>query len=147
MRNAIVVLVSAALLCACSGPMGPIPGGELEGTPTPWPDDWAFTDEVDNVLLQTNPLDPYSVTIWMVTLENRVYVAAAHTDSQWSQNMLNDPHVILSVNGMLYQALARRVTNPDEISHAIQAYLVKYEIESEEDFVQEGGALFQLQRP
>ena len=58
MRKTFLVLTSIILVCACSGPMGPIAGGALEGTPTPWPDDWAFTDEIENVLLETNPEDP-----------------------------------------------------------------------------------------
>jgi hypothetical protein len=147
MRNALVLVFSTGLLCACSGPMGPIPGGELEGTPTPWPEDWAFTDAVENVLLQTNPMDPYSVTVWMVNVENEIYIAAADTDSAWAQNMFQDPSVVLSVNGMLFNATARNVSDHDQLSRAVQAYLAKYDIESQEDFVQEGGALFHLQRP
>ena len=55
MRNAVLVLFSLALASACSGPMGPIPGGELQGTPAPWPEDWSYTDDIENVLLQTRP--------------------------------------------------------------------------------------------
>ena len=49
MRNAVVVLFSIGLVCACSGPMGPIAGGTLEGDSAAWPEDWAFTDNTDNV--------------------------------------------------------------------------------------------------
>lgn len=144
MRKALLALASVTLVCACSVPMGPIAGGKLEGTPTSWPEDWLFTDEVENVLLETNPDDPYSVTVWMVVDNNQPYVAAASTESQWARNMRENPHVILSVEGRLYEAAAATVTTRDEIDRVIQAYLVKYEIESQEDFVQEGGVLFRL---
>lgn len=145
MRKTFLVLTSIILVCACSGPMGPIAGGALEGTPTPWPDDWAFTDEIENVLLETNPEDPYSVTVWMVVVDNQPYVAAASTDSQWARNMRADPRVRLSVEGRLYKASATSVTVRENIDRVIQAYLDKYDIESEEDFVQEGGVAFRLQ--
>lgn len=145
MRKAFLVLASITLVCACSGPMGPIAGDELEGTATPWPDNWAFTDKIENVLLETNPDDPYSVTVWMVTEDNIPYIAAASTDSKWARNMRENPKVVLSVEGMLYSATASSVTARDEIDRVVQAYLVKYEIESQEDFVQEGGVLFRLQ--
>lgn len=146
MRKAFLVLASVSLICACSVPMGPIAGGELEGTLTPWPDDWLFTDEIENVLLETNPDDPYSVTVWIVVDNNQPYVAAASTDSQWARNMRENPNVRVSVEGMLYEAAADSVTSRDEIDRVIQAYLVKYEIESQEDFVQEGGVLFRLRQ-
>jgi len=144
MRNALLVLTSVTLVCACSGPIGPIAGGKLEGTPTAWPQDWTFTDDVENVLLETNPDDPYSVTVWMVVNDNQPYVAAASADSRWVLNMRENPEVKLSVEGKLIEAAATDVTVREEIDEVIQAYLVKYEIESEEDFVQEGGVLFRL---
>ena len=147
MRNAAVVLLSMSLLCACSGPIGPIPGGKLQGTPTPWPDDWNFSDEVENILLETNPDDPYSVTVWCVTQANNLYVAAASEESRWVQNMRNNPKVLVNIDGQLFTGIARDVSNNEEIRQVIQAYLSKYEIESEEDFVQEGGVLFRVEHP
>ncbi len=144
MCKALLVLTSVTLVCACSVPMGPIAGGELDGTPTPWPDDWLFTDEIENVLLETNPNDPYSVTVWMVVDNNQPYVAAASTESQWARNISENQNVVLSIEGMLYDAAATSVTTREELDRVINAYLVKYEIETQEDFVQEGGVLFRL---
>ena len=81
----------------------------------------------------------------MVVVDNQPYVAAASTDSQWARNMRADPRVRLSVEGRLYKASATSVTVRENIDRVIQAYLDKYEIESEEDFVQEGGVAFRLQ--
>ena len=148
MRNAVTALSICICLSACSGPIGPIPGGELDGVELPWPDDWEFTNAEENVLLQTNPGDPYSVTIWCVTHDGNLYFAAEKKESRWVLNMADDPAVILSVRGKLIRGTSHRIRpGSAEIPHIIQAYLVKYEIESEEDFVQEDGALFRLDPP
>ncbi len=147
MRNAVVVLFSIGLVCACSGPMGPIAGGTLEGDPAAWPEDWAFTNDTDNVLLQTCPQDPYSVTTWAVTTNGNLYIAAANSKATWVKNIADDNAVIVSVNGELYDATASIVTEREEIADVVQAYVVKYEFDSQEDFIEEEGVLFRLSKP
>ena len=147
MRNAVVVLFSIGLTCACSGPVGPIPGGALEGHPAAWPEDWAFTDDTDNVLLQTCPEDPYSVTTWAVTTDGKLYIAAASSHAKWVKNIADNDAVVVSINGDLYNARASIVTNNEETTRVIEAYVVKYEFDSQEDFVEEEGILFRLSQP
>lgn len=127
--------------------MGPIPGGALEGEEIAWPEDWSFTDNVENVLLQTDPEDPYSVTIWCIAIENTLYFAAADKESQWVRNINDNSEVILSVNTRLIRGTASTVTERAEVEPVIQTYLQKYEIDSREDFVQEDGVLFRLSKP
>ncbi len=127
--------------------MGPIPGGALEGEEIAWPEDWSFTDNVENVLLQTDPEDPYSVTIWCIARENTLYFAAADKESQWVRNINDNSEVTLSVNTRLIRGTASIVTGRAEAEPVIQAYLQKYEIDSREDFVQEDGVLFRLSKP
>ena len=127
--------------------MGPIPGGALEGEEIAWPEDWSFTDTVENVLLQTDPEDPYSVTIWCIAIENTLYFAAADKESQWVRNINDNSEVILSVNTRLIRGTASTVTERAEVEPVIQTYLQKYEIDSREDFVQEDGVLFRLSKP
>jgi len=145
MRKAFLIFISMSLVCACSGPIGPIAGGKLEGIPAPWAADWSYTDQVQNMLLQTNPEDPYSVTVWLVTQNNQLYVASSSLDNQWTQNMVKEPFVVLSIEGRLFDAAAYLVEDQGEADPVIEAYLTKYEIESRDDFVQEGGVLFRLQ--
>ena len=59
-------VAGAMLLSSCGAPLGPIPGGKLQGITEPWPKDWSHAEDVDNVLLETNPSDPYSVTFRLV---------------------------------------------------------------------------------
>ncbi len=146
MRNAVVLLFSVGLVSACSGPMGPIPGGALEGTPAPWPEDWSYTDEIENVLLQTRPEDPYSVTIWIAFANGNAYIVAGDSESNWVQNIRANPSVILSVDGQLINAIVSDVTANEELNTGVQAFLEKYEMD-EEDFVREEGLMFRLNKP
>ena len=63
------------LILAC-GPLGPLPGGELSGSVASAPSDWSFTDEQENVQLETRPSDPYSVNVWGAGVDGSFYVAA-----------------------------------------------------------------------
>lgn len=113
----------------------------------PWPENWEFTDSVENVLLETNSTeDPYSVTVWCAQDSGNLYIAAADEDSQWVVNMRADSRVLLSIEGKLVEGRTSTVSNTDEIRRVIQAYLVKYEIEKEEYFVEEDGVLFRFDR-
>jgi hypothetical protein len=147
MRNAVVMLFSIGFICACSAPVGPIAGGALEGEPANWPDEWSFTDSTENVLLQTRPDDPYSVTIWTVTSGENIYVAAVDQKSKWVKNIEQNPNVIISIEGKLYDARAIVVTGTEESKLVSQAYLEKYEFDSAESFDEEDGIVFRLNRP
>ena len=107
-------------LAACGGPMGPIPGGELEGEELAWPADWSFSDDVENILLETNPSDPYSVTVWGVYVENDVYVVGATAESRWVQNLLTNPRARFSVSGDIYTAWVEQVEDDDSEATEIE---------------------------
>ena len=143
-----LVTLGVLALSACSSPMGPIPGGKLEGQSAAWPDDWTFTDSIENVLLETDPLDPYSVTIWCVNVDNRIYVAATSQESRWVQNIDANNAVILGIQQWLYKAYAMRIPTgeiPDEVG---QAYVAKYERDPDDNFIENGGIIFELtERP
>jgi hypothetical protein len=124
--------------------MGPIAGGVLEGEVAAWPSDWSFTSEIDNVLLETNPDDPYSVTVWGVAHEGSFFVAAAQKDNQWAQYIAQNENVRLSIEGVLYDARAIAITDVDEIKAVSPSYIQKYEIEYEGNFIEEG-TLYRLE--
>ena len=120
---------------ACSGPIGPIAGGALEGNQQPWPQEWAFADDCENVLLQTNPADPYSVTLWGVSIGENFYVASSDHATNWATNLDKDPTIILGIEGNLYAGAAQRVADPEEIAEVLKKYSLKYDFyldESEE---------------
>ena len=114
-----------ACLLGC-GPTLLIPGGELSGPVEASPGDWAFSDEVSTIQLETRPSEPYSVNIWAVGIGDRLYVHAGANRSRWVENILADPQVRVRVAGKLYPMTAVRVEDPAEFATFADAYKKKY---------------------
>ena len=139
MRNEAFIGLLVCFAAGCSQPIGPIAGNELEGEPAEWPDDWAFADDVDKYLLETNPDDPYSVTIWGITHNGEFFISAANKENQWAEFIDKDNRVRLSVDGALYSARAIRITDRDKITETtVPAYDNKYEYDYEGNFIEDG---------
>jgi hypothetical protein len=123
-------LVLAAILGAvalgCNGPFALLPGGALEGPTVAAPGDWAFTDAIDTVQLETRPSEPYSVNIWVIGLGDRLYVHAGTSRSEWVGHMEADPQVRMRIEGSIYELVAARVDSQDEFDRFADAYQRKY---------------------
>ena len=132
------LLFCAVTVAGCSGPIGPIAGGALEGTVKPWPQDWAFAAECENILLQTNSADPYSVTLWGVGIDEHFYVASGDQQSQWTVNLQQDPKILLSIEGNLFSGVATVVSDRDEAQKVLEQYSLKYDFYVEEGESDEG---------
>lgn len=126
--------------------MGPIAGNKLEGTTSTWPDDWSFSGEYENLLLETNPEDPYSVTVWAVDVEGELYITAVDPDSRWVQNIAQNSDVVVGVAGKLYPGRAHVITDPAEMNPVGLRYGTKYEMPPEEgaNILEDGGVIFRL---
>lgn len=138
--------VALALLSGCGQPMGPVPGGKLSGETENWPQDWSFAEPVEEVFLEVDPADPYSVTLWGVGLTPYFYVAGTDADSGWVKKLLTSNEVVLSVSGRLFEGRASRVEDKNVMSQVLQAYGEKYDLDREdgEEFVEAGGIVFQI---
>ena len=136
-------LCLAAPLTGCGGPFVLLPGGALEGTKVPTPDSWAFTDAVDTVQFETLPADPYSVNIWVIALDENLYVHAGASRSTWVENMEADPNVRLRVDDSIYELAASRVESQQEFDRFSDAYEKKYDRRPRNENVEEG-YLFRL---
>ncbi len=127
MVSKLLVLVFAlAPLAGCGGPFVLLPGGALEGTTEPVPESWAFTDEVSTIQLETRPADPYSVNIWVIAIDENLYVHAGDNRSRWVENMESDPAVRLRVDESIYELAAARVESQEEFDRFSEAYDRKY---------------------
>ena len=87
------------------------------------------------MLLQTNSADPYSVTLWGVSIGENFYVASSDQATNWATNLDKDPTIILGIEGNLYAGAAQRVADPEEIAEVLEKYSLKYDFyldESEE---------------
>ena len=125
-RTLTLCLLISVMLTACEGPFMNLPGGKLAGTPTPVPDSWAFTDEVDTIQLETNPAEPYSVNIWVAAMGEFLYVHAGDNRAEWVANMQANPRVRLQVEDAIYELAAERVTDQAEFTRFGDAYAEKY---------------------
>jgi len=126
---------STTILCGllvvsigCGGPLAMIPGGELSGTVQPVPTDWAFSDEFEDVQLETRPSDPYSVNIWGVADGARFYIASGRgLESTWAMYIEADPNVRLRVGEIVYELRAVRTDDPQDRVRFLAAVKNKYD--------------------
>lgn len=122
----ITLLFSLLLLSACE-PIMILPGGQLDGAISPPPADWAFTQDVKTIQLETNSSDPYSVNIWLIATGSALYVHAGKNRAAWVEHMEADPNVRIRIADKLYELRATRVTSADEFSQFANAYEKKYD--------------------
>jgi hypothetical protein len=122
-RFAVMLVLSAFLGC---GPTLLFPGGELSGASSPLPSDWAWTDAVSTIQLETRPADPYSVNIWAVGIRDKLYVHAGANHSTWIENMESDSSVRVQIDEKIYELSATRVEDQAEFDAFSDAYEIKY---------------------
>lgn len=140
----IIIFSCIAILAAC-GPMGPVPGGAIDGDSTFAPPSWASSDAVEVITLETNPEKPYSVNIWAVGIDPFLYVGASDSDSTWAQNIQQDHRVRVRIGDAIYDLKAVQVDDPATQEVVRKAFIRKYDMDPEEAAF-EGAALFRLER-
>ena len=115
------------VLAACAEPLLTIPGGELAGEVVAVPADWAFTDDISTVQIETNPADPYSVNIWAVGVGPHLYLHAGASRTTWVEHLEADPRLRVRVDQSLYELASTRVTEAEEFARFADAYEAKYD--------------------
>ena len=83
-------------------------------------------DAVTTVQFETNPVEPYSVNIWVIAMDPYLYVHAGANRAQWVENMEADARVRLQVEDSIYELKAARVAGQDEFDRFSDAYEKKY---------------------
>ena len=139
----LILSLTVGLLTACSDPIIMLPGGHLAGTETPAPQLW--TSVPDTVQLETNPGDPYSVNVWAAGVGSQLYVATGEEGSSWSEYMDADPLVRIRMGDSIYLLSASRVTDQQERLAVGAAYIVKYDMDPEDDMA-EASRVYRLDR-
>ena len=132
MRRAVPVLLLAISL-ACGGPVGPVSGGVLSGEAAEAPANWSFVDGVDQVQLETNPAEPYSVNTWVGSAEGKLYVPTSMilgpntpSEREWVRNAQADANVRIRISAKIYERRAVRVSDVAEYAAARAALEKKY---------------------
>jgi hypothetical protein len=121
----ISILVTCFLFIAC-GPFVLLPGGALDGASSSSPTDWAWTDDVSTIQLETRPEDPYSVNIWVVADGDKLYIHAGANRSAWVENMQANAAVRVRIDDKIFDLGATRVEEQQEFDHFADGYEKKY---------------------
>ena len=108
------VLVLALLYVLRTDPIGPLSGKRLSGSEAAFPTDWTFSDAFELVAVEVRPDDPHSVTTLGFVHDGALHIPAAEGSTKdWTGYVLADPRVRVKVGGIVYPALAERVTEFD----------------------------------
>ena len=124
-------------MLGCSGPFFLLPGGKLDGPVAATPTDWVFTDEISTIQVETRPDDPYSINIWVVGLDDQLYLHAGGNRTTWVENIEVDPNVRVAIDGTLYELIASRVEDAAEFATFADAYDAKYGIRPRNENINE----------
>jgi len=136
MADRILVLLTCILFVAC-GPIILLPGGALDGSSSPSPNDWSWTDEVSTIQLETRPEDPYSVNIWIVADRDKLYIHAGANRATWIEHMEVNDAVRVQVEDRIFDLSATRVEDQQEFDDFSDGYEKKYGVRPRHDSVQE----------
>ena len=66
--------------------------------------------------IETDPSDPYSVTVAYTVVDGQLYVNAGGAEKRWAKNTVANPNVRLRIDGKIYDLQAIRVEDPAEIA-------------------------------
>ncbi len=102
----LALLVAALLL----GPIGPLPGVFIGGTPTPVPDTWPDTADTHEILLKVPGTLPRVVTIWVIEHDEELHVVGAR-GSGWVDMIGAGAPVQMRLEDATYALRAEPVTS------------------------------------
>lgn len=129
---AIVMMVSLSAACE---PLDRRPGTWLSGEVAATPADWAFTDDHQEIFVETSTWYgvPHSVTTVVATVDDQLYVPSIYAEAapfpgskRWNKNIASDPHVRVKIGELLYELEAHPVTDDAEFQRGFQALAGKY---------------------
>jgi len=138
MRSMMLAAAMVTLLGACSEPFIVFSGGALEGETVQPPASWSILDGIDTVQLETQPDDPYSVNIWAAGVGPDVYVATGKDGTRWTKHIEADNDVRLRIDHQIFNLRASRVTDPEEVQRVSAAYVRKYGLDADDNWVMKG---------
>jgi hypothetical protein len=125
----LLVVVGAVILGArwIYGPLGPFPGSALTGTVVEEPvEDWSSIDAIEVIQIETDPENPYSVSVWVTRAGNQIYITGDE-ESPWVRNIGDDPRVRIRVEGRIHECSAVRVADLETKRAFLEAFKSKYE--------------------
>ena len=122
-----IVLYTALLLGF--GPSGTRPGCQLEEPQvSAFITDWSFVSDVEEIALETTaPWGRYSVTVWCVIVEGRLYLATDdRKEKRWVRHLDRNPDARVGINGRVYPVRAESLTGSEPWRAVMEGYARKY---------------------
>jgi hypothetical protein len=94
------------------GPLGPIPGGALQGPVSDMPPaDWSGVEKV--IELEIRPDKPWSLSIWAAAVDGELYALSKFGARRpWPAAALEDPRVRIRTNGKIYERRFEKIDDP-----------------------------------
>ncbi|MEZ5559333.1 MAG: nitroreductase/quinone reductase family protein [Pseudomonadales bacterium] len=135
MLRALLFIALLLPLAACDEPFIVFAGGKLSGEELPPPADWSELGKAETIQLETNPEDPYSVNIWVAGIGPDLYIGTGPEGTRWTKNIADDPRVRVRIEGNIYPLIAHPVTDPAERRRVARAYVDKYELDPDGDWL------------
>ena len=129
-RRCVAALVAAVVVLGCQ-PEDETPGLWLRGEIVEWVDDWRFTNDIEEIFVETRPWYgiPHSTTIWCVELGGELYIGSYGSEKKaWEKNLARDPTAKLAISGKLYEVTVALVTEPGRVEALDVAYAQKYDM-------------------
>ena len=130
-----LVFFTAAVLALAPGcqPSDEQPGLWLRGEEvTRSVRDWSFTDEIDEIFIETYPWYgfPHSTTIWCVELDGALYIGSYGAEKKsWEKALARDPGARLKIGGRLHAVRVEAVIDPALARTIHDRYRNKYDME------------------
>ena len=127
MFNRFLLSSLAILFAAGCGPIGPTPGLAIGGEERSVPDDFAFVQDHELILVRTffGGWLPQVHTIWGVGIDGGIYSTAV-PGASWRERLRDDPEVLIRVGDGYYALTAVKVSDPEETQRVFDAYMAKY---------------------
>lgn len=141
--RSLMVFILTILLVSCGEPISMIPGGELSGQVQAPPPDWS--DIPETIQVETRPSNPYSINIWSVAIGHDLYISTGAGGTTWSEFIKSDSRVRTRVGTSLYKLNAVSVSDAAERSRVVSAYVARYDLDKDDNWVQ-AGLIFRLDR-
>lgn len=125
MKQGLVLSLAILALVGCADYL-PISSGALTGTVAAAPASWSAVAKQEIIQLESQPEDPYSVNLWIIGQDERLYVFAGDNYSTWIEHIETNPNVRVKMGGSIYLLTATRISNAEEFEWFAQAWEQKY---------------------
>ncbi len=112
------------------GPLGPIPGGALQGPVNGDADpDWAALNPGKVIELEIRPHRPWSLSVWNAVVDGELYVPSAFgARRRWTKVVIEDPRVRVRIGDQIFEQRAVKVGNRETRKRVAQAFADRYDL-------------------